>query len=95
MTIEETAILYVDYIEPAIKIGAFFVLVVVVLHMLNIVRHGQSPGGLVARLFEKIVAGVKYIADLLKKALLLLLHGVVAFINVIINTVRDFFTAKF
>lgn len=93
MTIEEFAELYVEYIEPAIKLGAFLVLVVVVLHALNVVR--GSDGGFVSVMFQKIVAGARYLFDLGKKAALVLVWALTKITDAIISTVRDFFTAKF
>lgn len=95
MTIDEFAEIYVEYIEPAAKLGAFLVLVIVVMHVLNVIRNGGSGGGFVAVMFQKLVGIGRYLLDLLKKAGLLLVWGMSKITNVIISTVRDFFTAKF
>ncbi|MFZ2587286.1 MAG: hypothetical protein WAZ18_04110 [Alphaproteobacteria bacterium] len=56
MNVYDIADIYVDIIEPALKLGAFGVLVIVVLHFLNVLKHGGSGSGFIGKAYARIWA---------------------------------------
>lgn len=94
MTADQLADLYVEWIEPAIKLGGFFILLIVVLHFINIMKEAGGSGGFVSTAFRNITKLGTSLFRLLGVALRNL--GVIALklSHAVITTLRDFFTSK-
>ena len=94
MSIEGIAEIYVDYIEPAFKLGAFLVLVVVVLHVLNMIRHGGNSSSLVSRSYALLIVWGVALCGILKRVGIQFGKISAVYISALIATVRDFLQHK-
>lgn len=94
MTIDQLANLYVDIIEPGIKLGLFFILLIIVLHSINMMRDGGASGGFVSVAFKNILKAASAAFHFLGVALRYVGNFVLYLAHVIISTVRDFLTSK-
>jgi hypothetical protein len=94
MDINQLADIYVDWIEPAIKLGAFFILLIVVLHFINVMKEAGGSGGFVSTAFRNIVKIGSALFSLLSVALRKLGVVMLKLSHAVITTLRDFFTSK-
>lgn len=94
MTVDQLADLYVDIIEPGIKLGLFFVLLIIVLHSINMLRDGGASGGFVGVAFKNIIKFAGSALHFLGVALRYVGNGVLYLAHVIMSTLRDFLTSK-
>lgn len=93
MTVDQLADIYVEVIEPLLKLGAFAVLVVVVLQTLNVIK-GGGHAGLVPSMYKWISSFFFVVAALIAEYLPRAWKVCVKFANVIKVTVWNFWTAK-
>jgi hypothetical protein len=94
MNINQLADIYVDVIEPVVKIGAFLILVTVVLHFLNVLKHGGSGSSLVGKSYTLIIAWSVAILGVVRRWLPRVVGIMAVYIAALIATVKDFWSSR-
>jgi hypothetical protein len=94
MNINQLADIYVDVVEPLLKIGAFIILVVVVLHGFNIIKYGGSGSSLVGRTYVVLVTWFGKLLVILQKLATIVMKLIVSYTHVLLATVKDFLSSR-
>ena len=86
--------IYVHFLEPALKVLAVIIAVALVLYLFNLLRGGDSKGGIASYVvnatFKTIAKSIKLIGVGIAKSAKMLLK----ITSLILATLRDFFTSK-
>ena len=94
MNVEQVAELYVHVIEPALKVLAFFIVIVTVLYLLNALGDSKKKTEFVNNTFNFIIKTVIFCFTALGKGAIILGRLLLRIINLLIATISDFFTSK-
>jgi len=94
MTIERAAEIYVNIVDPALRIGLFVVIAVFLLYFLNLLRDGSKKTDMVNGLFNLIIKTITKTVTLTGKVLLFILSTLRKTITVIFASLRDFFISE-
>ncbi len=94
MNVEQLAELYVHVIEPALKVLAFFIVIVTVLYLLNALGDSKKKTEFVNNTFNFIIKAIFVIFTGLGRAALIVGRLLLRIINLLIATISDFFTSK-
>lgn len=94
MAIQELAALYVNYVEPALRVLFFLVVVIVVLHIFHIVKGGKPGEGFASKSFGFMINGLVTMIKSVASGAWWSLKSMLKVITILFATVRDFFVSK-
>ncbi|HEX2859151.1 MAG TPA: hypothetical protein VHP58_03020 [Alphaproteobacteria bacterium] len=94
MNVEQVAELYVHVIEPALKVLAFFIIVITVLYLFNALADSKKKTEFVNNTFNFILKAVFLIFTGVGRAAIIVGRLLLRIINLLIATISDFFTSK-
>ncbi|MBI1308545.1 MAG: hypothetical protein GC129_01625 [Proteobacteria bacterium] len=94
MDINQLAEIYVDYLEPSLRVLGFLIVVIFLLYMLGLVRDSKKKGDLVNSAFSFIINIITKFVSFIGHALLWLAKAVLKIVTVIFASIRDFFTSE-
>jgi hypothetical protein len=94
MGIDYLANFYVDILEPGFKLTAFGVLLVVVLHGLNLIKHGGSGTTFVGTSYRYLVKWVVLLVGYGKQGVSFILKCVTIYFVACVGTIKEFLSAK-
>ncbi|PIZ30653.1 MAG: hypothetical protein COY40_04050 [Alphaproteobacteria bacterium CG_4_10_14_0_8_um_filter_53_9] len=93
MEISQLAALYVNFIEPLLKILFFAAIFISVLHIFNAMRDGKKHSEIIGMLFNGLISLLKNIFIYAGKGLAWFAQMLLRIIKLIFASVRDFFTS--
>lgn len=94
MTIEQAAQIYVDYVDPALRVLLFFVIAVFLLYMLSVIRDGKKKTDVINATFNFIIKFITKTISFMGKLLLFIITLLRKTITVIYASIRDFFFSR-
>lgn len=94
MDIDTLADIYVEIIEPCIKIVAFLILVIVTWHGFNVIKYGGGDGRFSSKAMQYIMASGKWIWSVSSIFTITLSVYIAKLSRVIWATVKEFWLSK-
>lgn len=94
MNVSQIAELYVHVIEPALKVVAFFMVVITVLYIINSLGDSKKKTEMVNNIFNIMIKSTVVVFAGLGKGALFLGKLLLQIFNLLVHTISDFFTSK-
>jgi hypothetical protein len=91
---ELLARLYVDYIEPSLKIGVFLIIAYLIIQLLSLIRSGKGLGEILTVALTSLVKIITGTVKITGKATVFLVVMMQKSIKELVKAVSDFFNSK-